>query len=450
MKLRTKLIFFVVGVVIVPLLVSGLIGYYFHIRREWVPSPRNIEQILKEFERVIYSLGGEVNLKRPDFSTINLPKGLSVWVLNHDGSVIYTNVEGSPGDEKFDVTGIGRGLLLMHPVTIEGTKNIRVMLQFPPGPESPKKKGPLFIQYIERTIWWLFALIVFSSFMITVIVRSFNRSVANLDRATQRIAEGDLDFELSAEGNDEIASLTRSFDTMRKKLKEYIARRSRFLMGVSHDLKTPLTSIKGYVEAISDGLADDPKKLGHYLSVIEEKTKTLEDRISKLIDYMRMETGDWRMSWERINLSEFLRHISEVYREDALVFRRNFQSDLKLPESLYVEGDRALVLHCFENLFDNAIRYTGDGDTVKLRATVNGEEAIVVLEDTGMGIEKDELDKVFEPFYRGSRSRREQGSGLGLSIVKSIIDAHGWKIEIESTPGKSTKVLIYMSTVDTK
>lgn len=450
MKLRTKLIFFVLGVVIVPLLVSGLIGYYFHIRREWVPSPRNVEHILKEFEKVIYSVKGEVKLKETDFSSIDLPKGLSIWVVDEEGMVIYTNSKESPGSDRFEVTGIGRGVLLVHPVTIEGMKEIRVMLQFPPGPENPKKRGPFFIQFVERSMWWLFALIVFSSFMITIIVRSFNRSVANLDKATRRIAEGDLDFELSAEGNDEIASLTRSFDTMRKKLKESIAKRSRFLMGVSHDLKTPLTSIKGYVEAISDGLADDPEKLSRYLSVIEEKTKTLEDRISKLIDYMHMETGDWRMSWEKINLHEFLRHISEVYREDALVFRRNFKADLKLPESIYVMGDRALLLHCFENLFDNAIRYTGEGDTVKLNAEVCGEKAVVVLEDTGMGIEKDELDKVFEPFYRGSRSRREQGSGLGLSIVKSIIDAHGWKIGIDSNPGKSTTVQIYISPVDIK
>ncbi len=447
MKLRTKLIFFVLGVVIVPLLVSGLIGYYFHLRREWVPSPKNIQRILNEFENVCRSVKGHSGSAEPDFSAIALPKGLSVWVVDVQSRVIYTNREVSEEHELFDVAGIGRGILLVHPITVEGINDIKVMLQFPPGPENRKKRGPFFIQFVERSMWWLFALIVFSSVMITIILRSFNRAVAKLDKATRRIAEGDLDFELSVEGSDEIASLTRSFDKMRKNLKDSIARRSRFLMSVSHDLKTPLTSIKGYVEAILDGLAENPEKLNRYLSVIGEKSKALEERIGKLIDYVNMETGDWRMSWEEINLHDFLTHISEFYREDASVLKRTFQNDIRIPESVRVKGDRALLLHCFENLFDNSVRYTGDGDTIKLSAVLEGEEALVVFKDTGMGIEEHEMGKVFEPFYRGTRSRREQGSGLGLSIVKSIIDAHGWKIGIDSIPGKETTLTIHISPV---
>ena len=231
---------------------------------------------------------------------------------------------------------------------------------------------------------------------------------------------------------------------MRRNLKESIARRSRFIIGVSHDLRTPLTSIKGYLEAISDGLAKDPEKLERYLSVIGEKSKVLEERIGKLIDYVNMETGEWRMRQEKLSLYNLLAEIAELYREDASVFKRAFHSYLNIPETLHIMGDRDLLLRCFENLFDNAIRYTREGDTITLRALPKGEGVFVTFEDTGEGISRDGLVRVFEPFYRGSGSRREQGSGLGLSIVKSIIDAHGWSIGVESVYGENTVFSIHI------
>ena len=139
-------------------------------------------------------------------------------------------------------------------------------------------------------------LLVFSSLMSLLILRSLNGSILKLEGATRRIAEGDLDFELPARGNDQIASLTRSFDSMRRALKEEYARRSRFIMGVSHDLRTPLTLIQGYVEAISDGFAAEPDAQKKYLSIILDKTHALEAMIGELIEFVKMETGEWRMT----------------------------------------------------------------------------------------------------------------------------------------------------------
>jgi signal transduction histidine kinase len=449
MKLRTKLILFVLGVVILPVLFSGIIGYYLHLRREWVPSPANIRRVLGELERAGLAAEEEGAREKADFSAVKLPVGLTVWVLDSSDRIVYTNAAGGEGKERFDPIGVGPGHFLIKTLGTGEAGGFKVAFHFPEEPPEPRKPRPFFVRFLERSMWWLFALIVFSSAMISVIVRSFNRDIAKLTKATGRVADGDLDFELTAKGNDEIAYLTRSFDSMRKNLKESIARRSRFLMGVSHDLKTPLTSIKGYLEAISDGLADDPVKLGRYLSVIGEKSKALEERIGKLIDYVRMETGDWRMSQEEINLKPFLAEISEMYEEDASVFKRSFRSDLRLPERARTTADRALLLRCFENLFDNAIRYTKEGDTIALSALLKGDEVIVVFRDTGAGIEERELNRVFEPFYRGTRSRREEGSGLGLSIVKSIVDAHGWSIGIESTPGQGTALTLRISPVKT-
>jgi signal transduction histidine kinase len=449
MKLRTKLILFVLGVIIVPVLFSGLLGYYLHLRREWVPSPANIRRITGEFERAWLSAKARGGSAEVDYSAVKLPERLTVWILDEENRIIYTNGDGKEKNGRPDFIGAGPGHFLVTPFEAGGAGGMKVAFRFPEEPPKSKKPPPFFIRFLERSMWWLFALIVFSSVMITLIVRSFNRDIGRLIKATRRVADGDLEFELTPKGNDEVASLARSFDSMRNNLKESIARRSLFLMGVSHDLKTPLTSIKGYLEAISDGLAEDPAKLGRYLSVIGEKSKELEDRIGKLIDYVRMETGDWRLSREEIDLNGFLAEISEMYGEDASVFKRSFRSDLRLPARVRTTADRALLLRCFENLFDNAIRYTKEGDAITLSALHKGEEVLVVFRDTGMGIDGPELNRVFEPFYRGTRSRREEGCGLGLSIVKSIVDAHGWNIGIASTPGRGTALTLRISPVKT-
>jgi len=209
-----------------------------------------------------------------------------------------------------------------------------------------------------------------------------------LEKATRKVAEGDLDFELPSNDKDEIASLTKSFDYMRKELKKARSRRSRFLLGVSHDLKTPLTSIKGYLEAISDGLASDPFKLERYLEVINEKSEVLEERIAELIDYVQMETGEWRMKFEDVKLSRFLKGLSELYREDASVFNRKFHSRVNIPESIIVKSDKALLIRCFENLFNNAIRYTEECDLISFYTELNDGPVIIKEEFLNLSIEE--------------------------------------------------------------
>jgi signal transduction histidine kinase len=441
MKLRTKLILLVSGVVFIPVLVSGLIGFYLHKRREWVPSPKRMEQLRLQFENAILS-----SPEKPDYAAIELPEAILVWVVDSDNMVVYDNGPVSGSQKRLDPSLFDSGLFLVRPVTLDDGRVMRVVTRFPPDPHShgSKKRPPFYTQFLERGIWWFFALILFSAVMITVIMRSFNRSIKKLERATRRVANGDLDFELVPEGKDEIASLARSFDSMRRNLKESLARRSRFLIGVSHDLKTPLTSIKGYLEAISDGLADDPEKLVRYLSVIGEKSKLLEDRIGELIDYVNMETGEWRLKKETLSISDLFKEIAGMYSEDAPVFNRTFRYYDEVGEPLTVSADRALLLRCFENLFDNAIRYTKEGDTIALRVQREEGGIVVTFEDSGPGMQKEELDRVFEPFYRGSGSRREDGLGLGLSIVKSIVEAHCWHINVESAPGAHTAFSIHI------
>ncbi len=151
--------------------------------------------------------------------------------------------------------------------------------------EPPRASWQRFIPMIA-----LLSVLAFMTLMSMLIIRSINVSIAHLEEGTRRISEGDLDFELKARGNDRIASLTRSFDDMRRRVREETATRSRFIMAVSHDLKTPLASITGYLDAIEDGIASDPAQMEKYLAIIRDKAGLLGSRISQLIDYVKLDT----------------------------------------------------------------------------------------------------------------------------------------------------------------
>jgi signal transduction histidine kinase len=275
-------------------------------------------------------------------------------------------------------------------------------------------------------------------------VRRFNRSVRSLEAATRRVADGELDFSLPVRGNDEVASLTRSFDRMRSSLKEESARRARFIMGVSHDLRTPLALIQGYVEAVADGKAADPETHRKYLSIVQDKTRALDGMVSDLIEFVRMDTGEWKLTHRPVALVRFLQPIAQRYAEDAAILRRRFTYAIDIADGVEVSMDEALLGRALENLIGNAIRYTQEGGAIGLRAFLENGVPVLTIADTGIGIPPEDLPRIFDPFYRGTNSRREQGFGLGLATVKSIVEGHGWTIAVSSDVGKGSTFRITM------
>jgi signal transduction histidine kinase len=277
-----------------------------------------------------------------------------------------------------------------------------------------------------------------------LILRSLNGSIHSLEGATRRIAGGDLDFVLPARGNDQISSLTRSFDSMRLALKEEYARRARFIMGVSHDLRTPLTLIQGYVEAIADGYAAEPDAQKKYLSIILDKTRNLETMVGELIEFVRMETGQWRMTHQDVQARPFLMDLARRFAEDALILKRDFGWSIDLPDDATVRMDAGLFTRALENLVGNAIRYTEQRGRITMDARIQEGSVLLSITDTGVGIPAEDLPRIYDPFYRGTNSRREQGFGLGLTTVKSIIESHGWNISVSSQVGAGTTFTISM------
>ena len=448
MKLRTQFFLLVGGIIAVPFLVSAFtLLMRTAVEREHEPAP-NYGMITTWIRRQMPRAIQTNNYQR---ISDGRPPGLELVVLDPEDNVRFSTVapiaSGTPaftGDHQ--LLDYMRGnlesyMFLWEPIAVSGEGQSLVILQLPRiRPEVADTRNNV-LQLITYTS---VALLLFSSLMAFLILRSLNGSIQSLEGATRRIAEGDLDFDLPVKGNDQISSLTRSFESMRRALKEEYARRARFIMGVSHDLRTPLTLIQGYVEAIADGYAVDPAAQKKYLSIVLDKTRNLEGMVGDLIEFVRMETGQWRMTHRDVPLRAFLTETAHRFSQDALILKRTFTSSVDIAEEITVRMDAGLFTRALENLVGNAIRYTKENAVISLTARQDGPQVVLDIADTGIGIAAEDLTRIYDPFYRGTNSRREQGFGLGLTTVKSIIESHGWGISVASEVGKGSTFTIRM------
>ncbi|WP_407400894.1 ATP-binding protein [Treponema sp.] len=290
--------------------------------------------------------------------------------------------------------------------------------------------------------------IIFIVFGIQVI-RTISNSVIRLKFATENIISGDMetpvDTSLKKSEAEEISGLAENLEKMRISLKESKERRTRFIMGISHDLRTPVALIKGYSEAIEDGVITG-KDLTKSACLINQNAVRLEEMINDLINYVKLNNSDWKQKLELIELKPVLETYLCNMRCAADMYRRQVSGNLDIPEHIKVKMDTNLLQRVIENLFTNALRYTKEGDSISLNSYLNKEgHPVVTIKDTGSGIAKKDQQKVFELFYRGTNSRREDGMGIGLAVVKTIIDSHGWKIDIKSELKKGTEFIITLS-----
>ena len=229
---------------------------------------------------------------------------------------------------------------------------------------------------------------------------------------------------------------------MRISLSEAQNQKSKFIMGISHDLRTPVAVIKGYTEAISDGVISSEEEIKNTMELITAKTNQLETMIDMLINFTKMNSTEIRQAMKTQSITDFLTEIIKEEQTTGNVFKRKIITEINFDKDVLVPFDRQLATRVFENLFNNAMRYTKDDDTITLRAFIEEQNVIYSITDTGIGIEEKELKNIFELFYRGTNSRREEGMGIGLSVVKNIIETHGWKIEVASKKDEGTTFTI--------
>ncbi|WP_315326356.1 HAMP domain-containing sensor histidine kinase [Treponema socranskii] len=304
------------------------------------------------------------------------------------------------------------------------------------------------MDYVNYLVGILLCFAVLVLIIIAKISGDIFTSITILEQRTQKIADGDLsvpitdDAKQSKAKSNEIISLTENLEKMRSALLDAHERRTRFIMGISHDLRTPVAVIKGYTEAISDDVITDKNEIKKSLEIIATKTNRLESMIDTLINFVKLDSADWRQKLVPESVFTVVSEFVKSAEMTGAVFKRKIKSAIALSPECKVPMDRQLFSRALENLLSNAIRYSKDGDEIAISATETDDACIVSVSDTGIGIAKKDLDHIFDMFYRATDSRREEGMGIGLSVVKSIVDTHGWTIGVASEAGKGSTFTI--------
>lgn len=280
-----------------------------------------------------------------------------------------------------------------------------------------------------------------------------------LKKATKQLQEGNLDYSLKDNINDdEIGMLCADFEEMRVHLKEEIEVRIQYeqelkelISNISHDIKTPLTAIKGYSEGLLDGVADTPEKREKYLKTIFAKASDMSNLVDQLSFYTKIDTNTIPYHFEKVLANDFFLDCAEDFRLELELMNFTVEYDSNLKDDTQVLADREQLHRVLNNLISNAVKYRGDKENGIIKITLSEEESYIraEVEDNGQGISETALPSIFERFYRAdaSRNSKQGGSGLGLAIAKKIIEEHGGTIWAESTLGVGTKMIFTLKKI---
>ena len=292
-------------------------------------------------------------------------------------------------------------------------------------------------------------ILVFTSLSVGLwIYRSIATPLVKLRKATRNIKDGNLDFVLDVEGTDEFSELCRDFEEMRRRLKESAEEKiildkenKELISNISHDLKTPITAVKGYVEGIMDGVADTPEKMDRYVRTIYNKTNEMDHLINELTFYSKIDTNRIPYTFSKLNVEDYFSDCAveiglELETRGIQLCYANY-----VDRSVQVIADGEQIRRVIHNIIGNAIKYMDKvKGVIQIRVKDVGDFVQVEIEDNGKGIASKDLAYIFDRFYRTdvSRNSSKGGSGIGLSIVKKIMEDHGGKVWATSREGIGT------------
>ena len=285
----------------------------------------------------------------------------------------------------------------------------------------------------------------------------YKRILVPLDKmriATKKIADGNFDYELDEKDFVEIPFLYNDFEKMRIKLKENEEEKilsenaaRELVSNISHDLKTPLTAIRGYVEGILDGVASSPQKVRDYLTTIYNKTNYMTKLIDELLYYSRVSGNEFSYNFEKTNVKEFFDDYVKDLHLELDTIKINFSYSANVDADTVIDIDREQIKRALNNIVANAVKYMDKEDPeIHFRVKETMDAINIRISDNGRGIDEKDLPHIFERFYRSDASRNTKlgGSGIGLSIVKKVIENHEGSVVAMSKSGVGTDIDIVL------
>ncbi len=355
-------------------------------------------------------------------------------------SVLKSALEGgfSSSKTKLDGMYVKYQLASVRPVTVNGNAVAAVFAV------KPVSSGA-FTYYKNIIKMFLlsasFALIV-GAVAIYFFTGNLIRPLRDMSKATKAYAMGDFSYRVKVRGGGELENLLKAFNSMASSLASLENSRRSFVANVSHELKTPMTTIGGFIDGILDGTIP-PENQSYYLEIVSNETKRLSRLVVAMLNMSKIEAGELKLKPKKFNICNDIFNVFISFEQK--IEEKNIEiCGLDVLEPTYVTADEDMIHQVIYNLVDNAVKFTENG---KITAFVNKNEnksVSVIIRNTGAGIQTEELSKIFERFYKVDKSRSYdvKGAGLGLYIVKTIVEMHGGTVQADSREGEYTEFRI--------
>ncbi|MFA9379006.1 MAG: ATP-binding protein [Lachnotalea sp.] len=464
MKIKKRIFIYntsmVLGALIVLLAISGILLNLFE--NEYL----NAETVKGKLEKNVYKV--QCLFEQPSESLFNyqtlsenlLEFGYKTYVLK-DKDIIYSNVEHGDGELKNHVNSMSfygdhATVYTWESLTVVGkTFTVDNHIYDILAVHTTKKNlwfevmhghfKSFIISYILIGVAAICVIIGISQLFTKRLVKRIMIPVDKMMDAAKRIEDGDLKQPISYAGEDEFEIVCSSFNSMQRHLLEekdkilkYEKARTDMISGISHDLRTPLTSVKGYIKGIKDGIADTPQKQQIYLDIAYSKACEMDILLQRLFYFSKMETGNMPYLKQEVDLSEFVRMFAEGCKDDLDTKGAKIYIDIS--KGLHpVNIDKEQMHRVLTNLVENSLKYANvDLLEIKISVTNDNISEIITVLDNGKGMQPDKFPHLFEQFFRADESRSKKngdGNGLGLYIAKYIVEAHGGKIRAENDNG---------------
>ena len=399
---------------------------------------------------------------------INKESALDILIVNADGRVILSSVDSVPdevngfrrpvilGDlgqidvDVFNKTSVEGGDSYFHEGTLGGYLKENSIVCRDDVETGGEVRGYVIALYstvrednfisttrkaVITTSAWVMAAAVIAVYFIT---ERIIHPLRNMTSAAKKFGKGDFSTRVAVYGNDEVAELSSAFNNMADSLEKLEKMRSSFLASVSHDLRTPMTTISGFIDGIMSG-AIPPEKQEHYLQIISSEVHRLSRLVSQLLDVSRLESGDRKMQFSDFDISEVARIILISFEQK--IEEKHLEVEFDAPDELMVSADKDAIYQVVYNLCHNAIKFADEGGRFNISiAPQDLKHVKISVFNEGQSISKEDIGMVFERFYKtdSSRGLDKNGVGLGLYICKTIIDAHDERIGVESVEGVGT------------
>ena len=296
---------------------------------------------------------------------------------------------------------------------------------------------------VERQVGLVFLAAALIAILLTgLFSRLLTRPINDLTRTIQKMGKGDLSARANVRGNDEMRTLAENYNVMAEQLESLDQSRSQFVSNASHELKTPLTTMKILLENVLYQ-PDMPKDMrDEFLGDMNHEIDRLSNVVSDLLTLSRMDSHKMELHWERVNFSEVVNETIHLLLPQAA--KRGQRLESRVTPNILLNGDGSKLSQIVYNLTENALKYTSDGGRIVVTLIERGKNAILTVRDNGIGIPEEDVGHIFERFYRvdKARSRETGGTGLGLSIVRQLIQLHGGEISVSSRQGEGSEFTV--------